>query len=50
MSKYSQNILQWNKNNIKSMGMTNGDYFPHLNLYDYHVPDSICRIELVTSL
>ena len=25
MGKYSRNILQWNKNNIKSMSMTTGD-------------------------
>ena len=27
MGRYTQNILQWNKNNIKSMRMTNGDYW-----------------------
>ena len=27
---YIRNILQWNKNNIKSMRMTNGDYYSHV--------------------
>ena len=27
MRRYSRNILQWNKNNIKSTRMTTGDYF-----------------------
>ena len=26
MRRYSQNILQWNKNDIKSTRMINGDY------------------------
>ena len=27
MGRYAQNILQWNKNYIKSTRTTNGDYF-----------------------
>ena len=27
MRRYTQNILQWNKNDIKGMRMTTGDYF-----------------------
>ena len=29
MRRYSWNILQWNKNDIKSKKMTNGDYYHH---------------------
>ena len=30
---YSRNILQWNKNNIKSTRMTNEDYLTIVNKY-----------------
>ena len=29
MRRYCRNILQWNKNNMKSTKMTNGDYYVH---------------------
>ena len=27
MGRYNQNILQWNKNDMKSTKITNGDYY-----------------------